>query len=100
MNVSKNNEGGNMSGWWMPAGQLKILRRMATGEVLLHDRNKRIFYWESNPKERATVSAKALHNKNHISPELNFNYPAGVVKMNITPTGKNEMGYNRGIHLE
>lgn len=33
-----------MPGWWMPAGQLKILRR--------------------------------------------------------TPTGKNEMGYNRGIHLE
>lgn len=89
-----------MAGWWMPAGQLKILRRMATGEVLLHNQDENIFYWKNNPQERATVSAKALHNKNYISPELRLNGKGGVVKMSITPTGKNEMGYNRSRVLE
>jgi hypothetical protein len=89
-----------MAGWWMPKGQLTILRRMAAGEVLLHDTKKNIFYWKSAPKERATVSAKALLNKSYISTETTWGYPAGVEEMRMTRTGKNEMGYNRGVHRD
>lgn len=84
----------------MPVGQLKIMRRMAKGEVLLHNQTKNIFYWESNPKERATVSAKALYKKGFISTVIGYRYPSGVQKMEITPTGKNEMGYNHSRNID
>lgn len=79
--------------------QLKILRRIAAGEVLLHDQNKSIFYRASNPKERVTSSGKSLLRKAFAS-EGDFPKQIGVKKINITPAGRNEMGYSRGIPLE
>lgn len=89
-----------MAGWWMPIPQLKILRRMAAGEVLLHDTRKGIFFWEHDKTDRATVSAKALYNKNYIIPASGIDHTPGIKKMSITPTGKNEMGYNHSRSID
>lgn len=80
-----------MAGWWMPKGQLKILREMSAGAALLRDSSGRFFLGIN--KINCTVSAKSLLNKSFITPyhrEVN-----GMENMRITPTGQNEMGYNR-----
>lgn len=88
-----------MASWWMPEKQLLILRRMASGEVLLHDTRRDIYYWEANKKERATPSAKALFRKMYIREDYYGREP-DVARMRITPTGNNEMGYNRHRTLD
>ncbi|ECO4312759.1 hypothetical protein AB0001_004763 [Salmonella enterica] len=75
----------------MPKGQLKILREMTTGAILWRDSKGRFFIGADNTN--CTVSAKALLNKSYISPDhVSIN---GRETMSITPTGKNEMNYNR-----
>ena len=75
----------------MPKGQLQILREMTAGAVLWRDRKGRFFIGAD--KRNCTVSAKALLNKSYIMPSHLF--VGGRETLRITPTGKNEMGYNR-----
>ncbi|TNV16079.1 hypothetical protein FH968_19750 [Buttiauxella sp. B2] len=80
-----------MAGWWMAKGQLKILREMSAGAMLRMDSKGRFFLGLN--VINCTVSAKALLNKSYIAANgISLN---GFTTMHITPTGKNEMGYNR-----
>jgi len=83
--------GNDMAGWWMPKGQLQILREMKVGAVLWRDSKGRFFI--GSDKRNCTVSAKALLKKSYIMPSHLF--IDGRETMHITPTGKNEMDYNR-----
>lgn len=80
-----------MAGWWMPKGQLQILREMTAGAVLWRDSKGRFFIGAD--KRNCTVSAKALLNKSYIMPS--HLVVDGRETMHITQTGQNEMGYNR-----
>ncbi|EAT0477617.1 hypothetical protein AB4F40_004464 [Salmonella enterica] len=80
-----------MAGWWMPKGQLKILREMSAGATLWRDSKGRFFI--GTDKINCTVSAKALFNKSFIMPD--HRVVNGLDTMRITPSGQNEMGYNR-----
>lgn len=81
-----------MANWWMPVAQLRVMRRMAAGEVLVRNvetgRYKLI-----DSKGFVTVPAKALNRKGLISDSMCFRRDAWVV-MEMTPTGRNELGYN------
>ncbi|EPX6645152.1 hypothetical protein ABK669_22255 [Enterobacter hormaechei] len=80
-----------MAGWWMPDGQLLILREMSAGAVLWRDVKGRFFI--GTDEKNCTVSAKALLKKAYIMPS--HLVVDGRESMRITPTGQNEMGYNR-----
>lgn len=82
-----------MAGWWMPVGQLSIMRRIERGETL-----KRLAcgkYKFDHFDELVTTSAKALVRKNLLSDGRLS--PDGT-EMQITQTGRNELKYNIGVH--
>lgn len=75
-----------MANWWLPIAQLKVLYRMSKGEKLIFSND--VYKWPDG--SRCSGSAKALARKGLIVISV-----LGVY-MEITPTGKNELGYNRG----
>ena len=86
-----------MANWWMPVAQLKIMRRLAAGETLLRSLDD-AYRWEGS-KEKCTASARALMAKGLIFDHGNRG-PKWEAKMLLTPTGKNELGYNRNREIE
>lgn len=84
-----------MAGWWMPVGQLSIMRRIERGETL--KRLKSGKYKFDNSDELVTTSAKALVRKNLLC-DGRLWYDG--TEMQITPTGRNELRYNIGVHKD
>ncbi|HAU4565374.1 TPA: hypothetical protein JDY21_18415 [Citrobacter freundii] len=86
-----------MANWWMPIAQLKVMRRLEAGETLIRSLDD-TYQWEGS-KEKCTPTGRALRSKGLI-----FDYgsrsPSWEAKMLITPTGKNELGYNRNREIE
>lgn len=82
-----------MAGWWMPVGQLSIMRRIERGETLKKLASGKYKFDHSD--ELVTTSAKALVRKNLLSDGRLW--PDGT-EMQITPTGRNELKYNIGVH--
>lgn len=84
-----------MAGWWLPVPQLRVLRVLEAGFVLLHYPQTDVYWWVVGGK--CTQQGRALRNKGLItvasvgcSPET----------MRLTPTGKNELGYNRHREID
>ncbi|WP_248466118.1 hypothetical protein [Pectobacterium versatile] len=89
-----------MANWWMPAAQLRVMRRIKNGGVLLRNPTYNFYYWFGSEDPRPTVSAKALLNCGLIVPGAVHPKKIGDQVMRITPTGKNELGYNSGRKIE
>lgn len=87
-----------MANWWMPVAQLRVMRRMAAGEVLVRNAVTGK-YKLIDSKGFVTVPAKALSRKNFISDSMRLRRDAWVV-MEMTPTGRNELGYNRHREID
>lgn len=80
-----------MAGWWMPVPQLRVMRALEKGFVLLHYPQTDVYRWAVGGK--CTQQGRALRRKGLIATN-SYGYSPEV--MHITPTGKNELGYNRG----
>jgi len=86
-----------MAGWWMPVPQLRAMRALESGYSMRHCPKKDTFWWEVGGK--CTPQGRALRNKGLITTEARFDgrLPDDV---RITPTGKNELGYNRHREID
>ncbi|MEL6008204.1 hypothetical protein J4Z08_20995 [Citrobacter portucalensis] len=84
-----------MANWHIPVPQLRVMRRMAAGEKLKRDIRTGRFIFDNG--DRVTSQGKALFNKGWICE----GFPGTeTVNMNITPTGRNELGYNRHREID
>lgn len=81
-----------MAGWWMPVPQLRVMRALENGFVMRYCSKTDTYWWQVGGK--CTPQGRALRNKGLITTERRFDgrLPDDV---RITPTGKNELGYNR-----
>ncbi|MGO3413228.1 hypothetical protein [Citrobacter freundii] len=84
-----------MANWWMPVAQLRLMRRMAAGEKLVRDVRTRRYFFANG--DSVTSSARSLAGKGLISEGRASKYE---IQMSITPTGKNELGYNRHREID
>lgn len=84
-----------MAGWWMPIGQLRIMRCMERGETL--KRLKSGSYRLEQSGEMVTASAKALVRKNYLCDGV---WTPDGIEMEMTATGRNELRYNIGVHKD
>lgn len=87
-----------MANWWMPVAQLRVMRRIAAGEVLLRDALDDTYRWEG-AKGNCTPSGRALRSRGLIF-DYGAHSPRWEAKMLITPTGKNELEYNRHREID
>lgn len=88
-----------MAGWWMSPKQLGVLRTLDSGAVLVHCKTTDTYQFLKGKK--CTLQGRALLNRGLIAGD---GWLSGFTKncesMHITPTGKNELGYNRGRDIE
>ncbi|EKN2322812.1 hypothetical protein PWV40_004402 [Salmonella enterica] len=84
-----------MAAWWMPVPQLRVMRALEKGFVLLHYPQTDVYWWAVGGK--CTPQGRALRNKGLICVE---NFGCSPQRMRLTPTGKNELGYNRGREID
>ncbi|EAM1222009.1 hypothetical protein D5U39_07680 [Salmonella enterica] len=84
-----------MAGWWLPVPQLRVLRALEAGFVLLHYPQTDVYWWAVGGK--CTQQGRALRNKGLIT-VASVGCSPGT--MRLTPTGKNELGYNRHREID
>lgn len=83
-----------MATWWMPVKQLAALRKISDGDCMCRNPQDDTYWWSGGKK--CTPQGRALYNKGFIAPDFGIEYEI----MHITPTGKNEMGYNRHREID
>lgn len=86
-----------MAGWWMPVAQLRVMRALEKGVVMRRCAETDTYWWEVGGK--CTPQGRALRNKGLITNESTHCGKLPDV-MRITPTGKNELSYNRHRNIE
>lgn len=79
-----------MANWWMPVPQLRVMRALEGGFVLLHYPQTDVYWWAVGGK--CTQQGRALRRKGLITTD---SYGRSPEVMRMTPTGKNELSYNR-----
>ncbi|EEA0954269.1 hypothetical protein JGY68_002137 [Salmonella enterica] len=89
-----------MANWWMPIAQLRVMRRIERGGVLLRNTKHGFYYWFGSEDPRPTSSAKALYRKGLICSCELHSKTVDCEVMRLTPTGKNELGYNRHREID
>ncbi|MBI0427932.1 MULTISPECIES: hypothetical protein [Pectobacterium] len=89
-----------MANWWMPVAQLRVMRRIENGGILLRNPTYGFYYWFRSEDPRPTASAKALFNRGLIAIGNTHPHTLGNQIMRITPTGKNELKSNSGRKIE
>ncbi|CQH79452.1 hypothetical protein V9T10_000167 [Yersinia enterocolitica] len=78
-----------MANWWLPLAMLRVLVKLQKRYVLLFDSERDKYYWKAD-KKACSPTAKTLVNRGLICSSGDGR------TMRITPTGINELGYNKG----
>ena len=84
-----------MAGWWLPWRQLDVLRRIDAGEVVKCTGSASAFWW--NEGGGCTPQGKALLRRGLVTMRSDFSGVKGIFIVEVTPTGKNELGYHRNL---
>ncbi len=83
--------------WWMPVAQLRVMRALENSYRLRRDVNTDTYWWEVGGK--CTPQGRALRNKGLITTDSRFDGRLAD-DVRITPTGKNELNYNRHREID
>ncbi|EMK0353111.1 hypothetical protein V8J08_005450 [Citrobacter amalonaticus] len=83
--------------WWMPVAQLRVMRALEKWYELRRDVETDTYWWEVGGK--CTPQGRSLRNKGLITTEARFDGRLAD-DVRITPTGKNELYYNRHREID